>query len=390
LVSFIGLAAFFLAMTMPLLLSAEWVTASWALQALVLVWIAGKLGSEFVRQVAYVLFAVVMARFLFVDLRTQFLAAPPTADLTAGAFAMSLLQRVAMFGIPIASLAGAYWLLSKRPVDESKVVDPANDVAPYIQSNWAMRILVVTAITAAFLYLNMEFDRTFGFYYAPLKLPLMTLLWVGLCAFLFWEFLGSGGYILLSLFGLAIVAMLMKLLCVDLWAWNISPDFIYRGPYSFRDAALRLVDFGAVAGFLGLAYTFLAGRGRYEAMQKFLGYSSLAMLFIYLTLEVKTALHEFLPGMESGGVSILWSIFALVLIFRGIACRAATVRYLGLALFAIVTWKVFFVDLAQLDQFYRIVAFIVLGSLALAGSFAYLKYRDQFAIKPTTDPGELP
>ncbi len=114
------------------------------------------------------------------------------------------------------------------------------------------------------------------------------------------------------------------------------------------------------------------------------------MLFIYLTLEVNTFLHEYLPGMQSGGVSILWSLFALALIFRGIARRAAAVRYLGLALFAIVTWKVFFVDLAQLDQFYRIVAFILLGILALVGSFAYLKYRDQFTTEPKSDQGELP
>ncbi len=81
LVSFIALSAFFLAMTMPLLLSAEWVTASWAIEALVLMWIAQKLGSEFIRQASYVLFVVVMARFCFIDLRTQFLAAPPAADL---------------------------------------------------------------------------------------------------------------------------------------------------------------------------------------------------------------------------------------------------------------------------------------------------------------------
>ena len=122
LVSFIGLAAFFLAMTMPLLLSAEWVTASWAVQALVLMWIAQKLGSEFVRQVGYVLFAVVMARFCFVDLRTQFLAAAPTADLTWGGYIQQLIQRVLMFGIPIASLGGAYWLLGKgdKPEDAGR------------------------------------------------------------------------------------------------------------------------------------------------------------------------------------------------------------------------------------------------------------------------------
>jgi uncharacterized membrane protein len=46
---------------------------------------------------------------------------------------------------------------------------------------------------------------------------------------------------------------------------------------------------------------------------------------------------------------------------------------------------VFFVDLARLDQFYRIVAFIILGLLVLAGSFVYLKYKDRFAL---TTPGE--
>jgi uncharacterized membrane protein len=63
---------------------------------------------------------------------------------------------------------------------------------------------------------------------------------------------------------------------------------------------------------------------------------------------------------------------------------------LGLALFAVVTWKVFFVDLAQLDQFYRIVAFVLLGILALIGSFAYLKYRDQFTTKSESEQGETP
>ena len=132
-----------------------------------------------------------------------------------------------------------------------------------------------------------------------------------------------------------------------------------------RDALLRLVDFGAVAGFLAAAYAFLAGNKLVGTVRSVLGYTCVAMLFVYLTLEVNTALHEYLPEMQSGGVSILWSLFALVLIFRGIARRVAPARYLGLALFAIVTWKVFFVDLAQLDQFYRIVAFILLGILAL-------------------------
>lgn len=390
LVSFIGLAAFFLAMTMPLLLSAEWVTASWAVQALVLIWIAQKLGSEFIRQVGYVLFAVVMARFCFVDLRTQFLAAAPTADLTWGGYIQQLIQRVLMFGIPIASLGGAYWLLGKGDKPEDSVVDRANDVPPWIRGNWAMRVLMVTALVATFVYLHLELDRTLGYFYEPFKLPVLTVLWIGLCVFLLVEYLAHESAALLTIFGLAVGALLVKLFAFDLIAWNVNDSFIYAGDYSFRDAGLRLVDFGAVVGFLAAAYAFLAGRNRAGTVRPFLGFASLGMLFIYLTLEVNTFLHEYVPGMQSGGVSILWSMFALTLIYRGIAHRSSILRYVGLALFAIVTWKVFFVDLATLDQFYRIVAFILLGVLSLAGSFAYLKFRDQFAVKPTAESGELP
>ena len=71
----------------------------------------------------------------------------------------------------------------------------------------------------------------------------------------------------------------------------------------------------------------------------------------------------------------------LALILGGIVKNLRVLRYLGLALFAIVASKVFFVDLARLDQFYRIIAFILLGILTLCGSFLYLKFQDAFVLK---------
>ena len=167
LVSFIGLAAFFLAMTMPLLLSAEWVTASWAIQAVVLVWIAGKIGSEFVRHVAYVLFAVVMARFCYVDLQNQFLQAPPAAGLPWTAYVQELVERVLSFGIPIGSLAVAYRMLAKQAATEEKVVDQANDIQPWLGGTLAGRLMVVAAVVSLFLYLDLELGQTLGFFYEP-------------------------------------------------------------------------------------------------------------------------------------------------------------------------------------------------------------------------------
>ena len=63
----------------------------------------------------------------------------------------------------------------------------------------------------------------------------------------------------------------------------------------------------------------------------------------------------------------------------GIHQNTGALRYTGLGLFTVVGFKVFLSDLASLDQFYRIIAFILLGVLTLAGAFLYLKYRQTFA-----------
>src|SRR5580704_4235703 len=122
LVSFIGLAAFFLAVTMPLLLSREWVTVSWAIQAFVLLWIAGKVGSEFLRHVCYVLYAIVLFRFGLIDLQRQFLQAPSAADLPLFDYLRQLAERLVMFGIPIASIGGAYRMLMRQETDTARIV----------------------------------------------------------------------------------------------------------------------------------------------------------------------------------------------------------------------------------------------------------------------------
>ena len=116
-----------------------------------------------------------------------------------------------------------------------------------------------------------------------------------------------------------------------------------------------------------------------------MGVTAISMLFLYTTLELNTFLHEYLDQFRSGGISILWSVFALGMLLSGIRSNLRPLRYAGLCLFTVVAWKVFFVDLASLDQLYRIVAFIVLGVVVLCGSFLYLRSRSTFATE--TDAG---
>ncbi len=282
----------------------------------------------------------------------------------------------------------AAWLLARAPSERKGIVDRANDIPDFF-GNWATRAAAGLACILLAVYLHLELLQTVGFFYAPLTWPVLTLVWLGVCSWLLVEALRTGSegwYITLVL---ALIAVMLKLARVDLPSWEITSGFYYNGDYSLRDAIMRLIDFGALAGFFATAYALVAGRqGRVEPKTFFAG-CALGTLLVYSTLELNTFLHVYLDGMRYGGISILWSVFALVLLLVGIVRHARQLRYVGLALFSIVVVKVFFVDLAQLDSFYRIIAFIVLGVLVLAASFAYLKFRESFAIDPviaTPDP----
>ncbi len=72
--------------------------------------------------------------------------------------------------------------------------------------------------------------------------------------------------------------------------------------------------------------------------------------------------------------SIAWAMFALVLLVAGIAKRARASRYAGLGLLGVTILKLFFHDLAQLDQLYRIGAFVAVAAIAMLASFAYQRF----------------
>ena len=389
LLGFMGLAVFFLAVTVPLVLSREWITVSWAIQALVMLWLADKLKSEFFRQVAFLLYAVVLARFGFLDLPNQYLSAQAGAvDVPLDEYLLQMIERLVVFGVPVASIAGAYYLL-RTPVPAGRlVVDRANDVAQWVQKRRVVQSAVFIALGMMFVFLHLELNRTMRYLFPAGRMPVLSLLWLGMCLIFLREYLARPSRLALALLGGFVAGALIKLLMFDLESWDFQQTMFSGETYSFLDATMRFLDFGAVIGFFILAYSVLEGRGPELRLSGLAGSLALVLTFVFLTLELNTFLFHFVPTLRAGGISILWSLFALGLIVAGIHRQQGVFRYIGLGLFTVVGFKVFFVDLASLDQFYRIIAFILLGVLALSGAFLYLKYRQTFA-KPTTATDEV-
>ena len=73
--------------------------------------------------------------------------------------------------------------------------------------------------------------------------------------------------------------------------------------------------------------------------------------------------------------SVMWGAYAAALIVAGLYRRYAPFRYFGIALFGITILKVFFGDLAQLQQIHRVLSFIGLGLLLLFTSYLYQRMR---------------
>ncbi|MCK9606839.1 MAG: DUF2339 domain-containing protein [Methylomonas sp.] len=388
LLSFIGLAAFFITITLPLLLSRQWLTVSWSLQALVMLWMAGKMRSHFLRQAAYGLYLIVLFRFCFIDLADQY-GAGMDAEQSFADFLVGLLARVISFGVPIASLGLAYRLVEKPAVPANLACDPANDVPLWLKDNWLLQIILIIAAGMLFVVLQLELYRSFGYLYPPLQMPMLTLVWLAISTLLLIRYLASPGDWLLQALKVFVGGVLLKLMFFDLPSWQLTFGHIssldnvwtlrYGGRYSFQLALMRLLDFAAITGFLLFAYRRLSKAGdRAMSIRQGFGGAALVLLFAFLSLEINSALYQFVPGLRSGGVSIVWSVFALTLVFNGIKRQISIFRLVGLGLFALVAWKVFFIDLARLEQLYRILAFIVLGMLALGGAFFYMRYQQTF------------
>ena len=92
-----------------------------------------------------------------------------------------------------------------------------------------------------------------------------------------------------------------------------------------------------------------------------------------------------LRASRQGGlaVSVLWTAFATGLLSAGLGLRSRPLFYAAYALFAVTAGKVVLVDLATLPTLYRMLSFLALGVLLLAGAWLNLRFRGRLGV-----PGE--
>jgi len=135
---------------------------------------------------------------------------------------------------------------------------------------------------------------------------------------------------------------------------------------------------GAVILAVAIGF-FLVRRARLgtaldRAMRPGLAILALGLLFTLLTAETSAA---FEGRARQLSLSVLWTLVATGMLAGGLALRSRPLFYSAYALFAATAVKVVAVDLATLATLYRMLSFLALALLLMAGAYLNLRFRER-------------
>ncbi len=179
------------------------------------------------------------------------------------------------------------------------------------------------------------------------------------------SFAAAGLFLTVGLFALGTLR--------ESWISQDLSQYFYRGMMLI---GIRYVCFVALGLLLYSVYKYIS--------QDFLGTDLFIEFDLFFHIAVLTIVSNELInwmdvyGSEQSyklGLSILFGVYALLLIALGIWKKKLHLRIGAIVLFGLTLLKLFFYDLSSLNTISKTIVFVVLGILLLIISFLYTKYR---------------
>lgn len=228
--------------------------------------------------------------------------------------------------------------------------------------------------------------------FATLAVPIqfagfrVTIAWALAGAVLAWLAARSQNYWLRMGCWTILTLAVSRLLLLDTFVYSQSSE------YSTLLNA-RFLTFAVSTAALWLSAKFLApgfSRTQLDAAVAYI--AGHVVLLFGLSLEIggwvsRNVVPEDQSGVQIIAISVMLTIYAVILVVIGVKTQAAIHRMLGLALVVLVVAKLYLVDVWVLGRLFRITAFLALGVLLLALSYLYSRLRpvlDRFLKTDTT------
>lgn len=153
-------------------------------------------------------------------------------------------------------------------------------------------------------------------------------------------------------------------------------------PAGWLNIAIRYVTYLFAAGLIVSLFTYSRSevvKGRIGANVSTIVFDAILYLtgFIVASCELVNLMGQYrIPDATKLGLSILWGVYALMLIVIGIAKGKKYLRVAAIVILGVTLAKLFFYDVADLGTIPKTILFVSLGTLLLLISFLYNKYID--------------
>lgn len=359
------------ALTFPLLLSGHWITAAWAVQAAATLYLGTHTGSGFLTNIALFLYWIAGLRAV-VQLET-------VCRYTENYYTGLLDRGVSLGSLSLALLAGFFILKrgtrTSRPeaacADEPAMFDARRTVAIEETFLWAAAIFL-------FILFRIEIAKCPLFPEEVLTILPSAILYFAMLGFMFQcgRRFGHGAALRPWMAAAAIAAM------VDLirLAFATGIHSTYQLDCAFRLAGFLIYCAGlaVIAKALSIHDAQKSEEFRRNSYAGFFAIMAGVLYFCYSSAELYRGLSLYLPEFASGALSVLWALYALILLISGIRFRLKAMRFCGLGLFALAALKALLLDLSNLPALYRVLAFLAMGLLFFIGAFAYMRVEQLF------------
>ncbi len=108
-----------------------------------------------------------------------------------------------------------------------------------------------------------------------------------------------------------------------------------------------------------------------------LGWIAIFILWLYLSMEVWQFFREYVSPADRArwaalmSLSVTWGAYAIALLTIGFLRKRRSLRLVALGLFGVTGLKLVFVDMAGVEDIYRIISFLAIGVLMVGASYLY-------------------
>ncbi|KAA5544066.1 DUF2339 domain-containing protein [Adhaeribacter rhizoryzae] len=399
----IGLVVTFISLAVPIQLEGNYITMFWALEAVLLLWLAQKSGLRLVSVGSVVVLGLMLISLVMDWLYLYLDYTPQTKNLPV------LLNKAFITSfISILSLIFTRYLLQKQtePIQFRWFSLPAAGYARTLR-------LILTVVLYFSLALELSYQLNIYVASAPARSIITGAYNLAFISglFLFSRYQRQPAHLaiimLLGLLGLVAYITIFSSSVMDL----LESHLLYNAPgmVGFYMHYLSLLLVGLIMFFLlrnrqilvpfspkapnlllWLLAFVLVYAASAELLYHVIYFKFPATNLTGLSPAVQTAAYErfeqLIRQSNKVGFPILWGICAFALMYVGLQQKNKTLRIISLSLFTLTLLKLFIYDIRGISEGGKIAAFISLGVLLLVISFMYQNIKRLILADETTPP----